>query len=199
MKRNTLLGRLAWVTLLVLTATCCGIPLARAEGQSLTLRVALFPYVPDRVGFQKAVSGAWAREHPEVGLEFADWDAYAADPDPTLDVFVFDGVYLSSFVDEGYLLPIPEEKVRDKKDLLPFALEGCTFGGTLYALPQLLCADFLYTRKDDAELAGVSDIMTLYGILGDRKTTSLIPEKMKGCWSIFPIRCWSKRCCIWTS
>lgn len=109
-----------------------------------------------------------------------DWDAYTSDPNNTLDVFSFDGIYLSSFSEKGYLLPIPPEKIQEREDLIPFTLAGCTFGGTLYALPQLLCADFLYTRKDDTALSGITDVMTLYDILGDRETQGVTPEENEG-------------------
>ena len=81
----------------------------------------------------------WKREHPDVSLRFADRDCYASDPDPPIDVFVFDGIYLSSFVEKGYLLSIPKEKIRNKEDMIPFALKGCISEGKFYALPQLLC------------------------------------------------------------
>lgn len=163
------------VLLVVLTVLMTGFSKqeAKVQNQKLTLEVALFPYVPDRVRFQEAVSDAWKREHPDVSLHFADWDCYASDPDPSIDVFVFDGIYLSSFVEEGYLLPIPKEKIRNREDIIPFVLKGCISRGKFYALPQLLCADFLYTRKDDAGLSDVSDIDTLYKRMGDRQTKSV--------------------------
>ena len=101
--------------LVVLAVLMTGFSKQEAKGQNhkLTLEVALFPYVPDRVRLQEAVSDVWKREHPDVSLHFADWDCYASDPDPSIDVFVFDGIYLSSFVEEGYLLPIPKEKIRN--------------------------------------------------------------------------------------
>ena len=152
----------------------------KAPDSKLTLEVALYPYVPDPDALRQAVRDAWTPEHPDVGLHFTDWDCYATDPGPALDVFVFDAIYLSSFVEEGYLLPIPEEKIRSREDLIPFALEGCRSDGTLYALPQLLCADFLYTRKDDRELSGVCDLPGLYDVLGDRINQSVIPEENEG-------------------
>ena len=152
----------------------------KASDAGLTLEVALYSYVPEPDAARQAVRDAWAREHPDVGLHFTDWDCYATDPGPELDVFVYDAIYLSSFVEEGYLLPIPEEKIRNREDMIPFALEGCRSDGTLYALPQLLCADFLYTRKDDRELSSVSDLPALYDILGDRKNQSVIPEENEG-------------------
>ena len=133
--------------------------------------------MPDPARFQEAVRVAWEREHPDIGLHFADWDCYVSDPDQALDVFVFDAIYLSSFVDEGYLLPIPEETIRNREDLFAFALEDCRSGEALYALPQLLCTDFLYTRKSDDALTGVSDLVALYDVLGDRQLQSVIPEE----------------------
>lgn len=59
-------------------------------------------------------------------------------------------------------------------------MEGCRSDGKLYALPQMLCTDFLYTRKDDSDLSGVSDLLTLYDVLGDRKSRSVIPEENEG-------------------
>ena len=153
---------------------------AITRNSDLTLEVALYPYVPDPDAFRQAVRDAWTPEHPDVGLHFVEWDCYVSDPDPELDVFVYDAIYLSSFVEEGYLLPIPEDKIRNREDLFPFALEGCRSDGTLYALPQLLCTDFLYTRKDDSVLSDVSDLPALYDVLGDRKTRSVIPEENEG-------------------
>ena len=168
------------IALLVLSLAGCGNQDTKTENRDLTLEVALYPYVPDMERFEAAVRERWAREHSDVTLHFVDWDCYSSDPDPALDVFVFDSIYLTSFVEAGYLLPIPEERIREREDILPFALEGCVWEGKLYALPQLLCTDFLYTRKDDTELSGVSDVMSLYEILGDRKTQSLIPEENEG-------------------
>ena len=168
-----------WIYLL-----CAGIALLTlpvgCSNHHLTLEVALYPYVSDIAKFQTVVSEAWEKEHPEVKLHFADWDCYESDPDPSLDVFVFDSIYLSSFVEEGLLTPIPEEKIQDKEDILPFALDDCISKGELYALPQMLCTDLLYTRKSDSDLSGVSDIEALYGILGDRKTQSVIPDEGEG-------------------
>ena len=158
----------------------CGNNTQKAENRDLTLEVALYPYVPDIERFQTVVRSEWAKTHPDIALHFADWDCYLSEPDPTLDVFVFDGIYLTSFVNEGHLLPISEQTIQDKENIFSFALEGCKCDNTLYALPQLLCTEFLYTRKDDLALSDVSDITTLYKILGDRKEQSVIPKEKEG-------------------
>ena len=167
------------IVLVIALAGCTG-QNGKTKSPELTLEVALYQYVSDYARFQQAVRDVWQREHPDTGLHFVDWDCYRSDLDPNLDVFVYDAIYLSSFAEEEYLLPIPEEMIRDREDLLPFALEGCFSGGKLYALPQLVCTNLLFTRKEDSALSEVSDLITLYEILGDRKTQTVIPEENEG-------------------
>lgn len=150
------------------------------ETENLTLNVALYPIIPDLEKFESDVARSWEAEHPDVELQFVDWSCYSEDPPDDLDVFVFDSIFLSEFIEKGYLKPFPEEKIRNKEDLVPFALEGCREDGVLYAVPQLLCTHFLYTRKGDAELADVGDIVTLYEKIGDRKLQTEIPEENEG-------------------
>ena len=92
--------------LLLLMAGCTG-QNGKTKSPELTLEVALYQYVSDYARFQQAVRDVWQREHPDTGLHFVDWDCYRSDLDPSLDVFVFDAIYLSSFAEEGNLLPIP--------------------------------------------------------------------------------------------
>ena len=166
--------------ILAVSPVGCGKQNSGTEKRDLTLEVALYPYVPDAAKFKEAVSNAWERRQTNAKLHFVDWNCYESDPDPKIDVFVFDGVYLTSFVEGGYLLPIPEDKVEKGSDMFSFAIEGCKNNGELYALPQLLCANYLFTRKDDPALSGATDIMVLYDILGDREVNSVMPEKNEG-------------------
>ena len=70
--------------------------------------------------------------HPDVELQFVDWSCYYDDPPDDLDVFVFDSIFLSEFIEKGYLEPFPEDKIPNKEDLVPFAVEGCREGGVLF-------------------------------------------------------------------
>ena len=170
------------LTLLLFAALMLsGLPRAFAEdGEELTLNVALFPYVPDEESFQASVAACWEEVHPDVKLTFTQWDCYFSDPDEQLDVFVFDSVFLTYFARAGYLLPFPEDKIADREDFIPFTLEECRVDGELYALPQLLCKDLLYTRVGDEALAAVQDIDTLYDLIGVRRLTSVIPGEKEG-------------------
>lgn len=150
------------------------------EAEDITLRASLYPVVPDMESYENAVIGRWKAEHPDINLELVDWYCYGEDLPDDLDVFVFDGIFLSEYLEKGYLLPIPEEAVRDKEDFVPFAIDGLRENGEFCAVPQFLCTSLLYTRKDDTELADVSDIVTLYEKIGDRKTQTEIPEDKEG-------------------
>ena len=84
-----------------------------------------------------------------------------------LDVFVFDAINLDVFADAGSLLPLSEEDIEDYDDLIPSFMNGCRIDGTIYAVPQLLCTDFLFTRKSDTGMSEIKSIDGLYHALGD--------------------------------
>ena len=50
----------------------------------------------------------WEAKHPDTKLELVDWYCYDEDLPDDLDVFVFDDIYLTEYLEKGYLLPIPE-------------------------------------------------------------------------------------------
>ncbi len=145
-----------------------------------TLRVSLYPIVPDMERYKKAVTMNWEAKHPDIKLELVDWYCYDEDLPDDLDVFVFDGIYLTEYLEKGYLLPIPEEAIQDIEDFIPFTTDGLRKDGNFCAVPQLICTSLLYTRKGDTELAGVSDTVMLYEKLGDRKNQSEVPDENEG-------------------
>lgn len=152
-----------------------------AETAEVTsLNVALYPYVPDPLRFQQAVTDKWNLVQPNVTLNFIDWDCYDNDPDANLDVFVFDAIFLSHFVEQNYLLPIPSDKVQDSADILEFSMNGCTVNGNIYAIPQIICTNLLYNRTGDTDVANVINIPQLYDVVGDRQSTGPIPEDNEG-------------------
>ena len=151
----------------------------RAEAGQV-LNVALYPVVPDQTRFQQAVEAVWKARHPEVELSFVDWNSYLQDPPEDLDVFVYDSIFLYDFLEKGCLLPLGEEDIRDADDFITCALSACRVDGTAYALPQLLCTDLLFARKDDAEVAKVENIRELYQVIGDSAAVPVPPAEGEG-------------------
>ena len=157
------------VLLLFGTVACSSRPTAPSpgptEGASDNLRVALYPYVPRLQQFKDVLQRSW--RHPDIGLEFVDWDGYSSDPPADLDVFVFDAIFFDHFVAKGYLSPIPRERIVDIDDFLPYAIEGSQIDGTHYAIPQLGCASLLFYRDGDQELARARTLEDIENALGN--------------------------------
>ncbi|MCR6113246.1 thiamine pyridinylase [Salipaludibacillus agaradhaerens] len=145
-----------------------------------SLTVALYPYVPDLERFEKAVAEEWATVQPDVALNFVDWDGYSSDPYEDLDVFVFDAIYLSHFIEEDYLMPLTHDDIDESTDILSFALDGVTVNDHVYAIPQIVCTNLLYTRADDSSLSEVSSVPELYQKVGPRQSSGIIPEHGEG-------------------
>ena len=148
---------------------CLGAFLAgqcRAE-EPAALNVSLYPYVPDYEAFKRTAAALWGEKHPETALNFVDWDCYGGSVPDDLDVFVFDTLSLDAFAGKGFLLPLPEEAIGDRADLIPCFMEGCRVDGGILAVPQLLCTDLLFTRGEDEDLKDVQSIDGLYAALDD--------------------------------
>lgn len=145
-----------------------------------TLNVALYGYVPDPIRFKKAVESEWNKKEPNVKLNFVDWDCYDEDPPENLDVFVFDAIYLSHFINKGYLAEISDKDIKNKDDIIPFAMDGCTVNGVTYAIPQIICTNLLFSRKGDIEIQKVNSVFDLYENIGDIKGDNINLPNNKG-------------------
>ena len=168
-KNQKILARVGFLTIVI----CLSVSfITFADTGALTsadqevLNVSLYKVLPDYDSFEEIVEECWSEMHPEIGLNFVDWDCYSGEVPEDLDVFVFDTTSLDAFAQKGYLLALSAEDIQDYDDLIPSFMEGCLVYGTFYAVPQILCTDLLYTRKDDDDLKNVQNIDDLYDALG---------------------------------
>ncbi len=165
--------------LLVALAGCAATgqaPVAGPEPESLS--VGVYPWVPRVDQFKTAIDRAWRQRHPNVRLEFAASDAWDGgyDTDPGgLDVFVFDAIFLDDFHHRGFLAPIRPDEVEHPGDFLSYALEGSHVDGTLYGLPQLGCADILFFRHGDEQLAAADTLREVVAALGECTYSTEVP------------------------
>ena len=150
----------------------------RSTSDPITLNVSLYKTLPHYDSFEKTVKECWNEKHPDVKLNFEDWDCYSRKIPEDLEVFVLDSASLDSFAEKGCLLALSEEEIQDYNDLIPPFTEGCRVNGEIFAVPQLLCTDLLYTRVEDAELKNADSVNDLFdamdepGLLLDKTSSS---------------------------
>ena len=69
--------------------------------------------------------------------------------DSSVDVFSADIIWVAELAFNGWVLPLDEYFDEDmRRDFFPNAIEACSFGGKIYAVPNRTDAPFLYYRKD---------------------------------------------------
>jgi thiamine pyridinylase len=131
------------------------------------LNVGLYPYVPRPAQFELVVEADWRLAHPEVALNFVDYDCYQSDPGADVDVFGFDCIYLSELAQAGFLTPISAGQIDDDGDFFPWALAACRYDGGFFAIPYLACAYSLVYRDGDDALAKALSLEDVYAVIGD--------------------------------
>lgn len=151
---------------------------ARTNTDQLTLRVALYPYVPRLQQFKDVLADMWTRD--DVALEIVSWDGYDQDPPASLDVFVFDAIFLDYFRAKGYLHPIAADDIEHLDDFLDYAITGSRAGDVYYALPQLGCASLLFYREDDTQLANARTLDEIADAVGTCTYTDTTPPAGHG-------------------
>ncbi len=151
---------------------------------TITLSVALFPYVPDVEYFKKVITDTWKSDasHNNVNLEFiTDWDCYSCEEVPDkYDIVVVDAIYLREYAEKGELLAINEADIDHYEDILPFVREGLKVDGKIYGMPEMICANLFFYRAGDEEVAQAGNVDKLYEVMGSYEYTEPEPEKGKG-------------------
>jgi thiamine pyridinylase len=129
---------------------------ARAESptvEPVTLRVALYPYVPEREGLFLALAQGFQRQNPGIAIEMAEVDPnkdYYGDGllDLSADVYETDTILLSRMVAARKIAALTVSLADFSED----SRDAVTRGGQVYAVPHWLCGNYLFYRKDDAAI-----------------------------------------------
>lgn len=159
-----------------------GVNTSDGANENITLKVALYPYVPDTTLFATVIQDKWNDLHPEVKLEFIeDWDCYKNKTiDERLDVITFDGLYLTEYASTGQLLELDSSDISQPEDILEFVREGIKYDGKTYGAAQMICANLFYYREGDTELADVHNVDALYDVLGETIPDEPVPLDGRG-------------------
>ncbi len=185
--KRTLLTVVA-IAVVTLSAGCAGragqLGVSEPSATGTTLTVALYPWVPRPEQFEQAVSAEWAKVQPNVSLTFvpsSQWDGgYSDDPTTSMDVFVFDAMFLEYFRSQNYLEPMQASEIQDIGDFVPYAINGVQDSGQYYAIPQLGCANILFYQQSDTPLANATTLSQVKAALNQCSYTSEIPPDRRG-------------------
>lgn len=164
----------------LVVALCLCVATLFAAEEPAPLRVALYPYVPVLADFQETVLAAWKKDGHTRPIEFVAWDYYFEAYRPDLDVLPTDPIYLSKYVADGNLLPLPATAAEDPSDLYDFARAAGSVDGVLYGVPQMLCTTLLFYRPDDELAAKVTTFAELLAGAGARQGAECRPPNGEG-------------------
>lgn len=178
------LGGAQLLRILIVVAICSGIPLSCrcASKEKTTLRVNLFPYLPDAAGdnlkgMAARIKKEFEEQNPSVTLEvtlsttndFYDLANYK-EWVKNFDVIEPDTLFLADLV-------APDELIEDwgiipENDWQLPARNAAKVNGKVYAIPHWLCGYFLFSR--DEHIAKAENLKDLVAIL--QATHGKIPE-----------------------
>ena len=159
---------------LAFVTTCSGVATScvRQTPDKVTLRVNLFPYLPDAAGdnlegVSRRIKSEFEQENRSVNLEVTlnkDNDFYNVENYKDwlmrFDVVEPDTLFLSDLLSAGL---IEDWGRADESDWQLPAREAATVNGKVYALPHWLCGYFLFSR--DAHIAKAENIKDLVAAL----------------------------------
>jgi thiamine pyridinylase len=153
--------------------------------QPITLRVALYPFVPDRLALFEKIEAIFECENPGVNVVLISspnaTDNYYDDDDAKkkgiqfvdADVYEIDTVLLSDFVNLGKIAPIQ----LPFDDIAPETLKAVTRGSSVYGVPHWLCGNFLFYRKSDTTIANAVTWKDVVDALTKHNKTLLVDFK----------------------
>ena len=140
--------------------------------EATTLRVALYPYVPERYAVFALLAREFQRRNPGVVLDLVEVDPkkdYYEDGllDLEADVYEIDSILLTDML--GKIVPLSVSLAN----FSPEAVEAVTRNGQVYAVPHWLCGNFLFYRKDNVAVRNAVTWNDLITALGQQKRAML--------------------------
>src|SRR5437667_6481994 len=124
----------------------------------VTLRVALYPYVPDRKAVFHELEREFERRHPSVNIELVDDDDFTGNyydgglERADADVYEVDTILLADLIQLKKIAPI---NLPDHY-FLPEALAAVTRAEQVYAVPHWVCGNFLFYQRDNAAIGSAT-------------------------------------------
>lgn len=173
------------IMLPVLVALClCAIACARPRQR--TLRVVLYPFIPEFTSAAETVKRAFEVENPGVNLSILDLSGnYYAPGDASYvgqvqaDVIELDSVFLADFVHQHKIQELPPEILLSQSELLASAYRGSILDGKRFGAPHWACRNFLFFPAAAPPSPPVTTLTQLETFIGNNTSNGLLMD-MKG-------------------
>lgn len=148
---------------------------SQAASDAITLRVALYPYVPERYALFALLAQGYQRRNPGVTIDLVEVEPgkdYYAGGLVALDadVYEIDTILLDEVIAANKIAPLD----LTLGGFAPESVAAVTRNGTVYALPHWLCGNFLFYRKDDAEVRDAATWADLARVLARRRESIFV-------------------------
>ncbi len=136
-------------------------------GSRRTLKVVLYPFVPDRIGLFYDIKRDFEEKHDDIKVDIIDLtENYYDESKPKAvtntdaAVYELDSVFLADFVKSNLIQPLPDSLVPVPLKFLPVAEKASQIEGRWYGLPHWVCTNFLFFKLGDR----IGDVKTLSGL-----------------------------------
>lgn len=148
-----------------------------------TLKVGLYPYVPRVKQFKQVLDKKWATLNTGIRLDIITdesvWDGgYDKNPG-TIDVYVFDGLFLNKYKNAKLLEPLKANEIDPSgnlADFLSFTINGVKNSGeeTYSGIPMFGCTNILFYRKGSG-LENATTFNQVHNVVKTCQYTGLVP------------------------
>ncbi len=151
----------------------------------VTLRVALYPFTPDRLALFQKIESVFECENPNVNVVLVSTknatDNYYSDDEKKkkgfrfveADVYEVDTILLADFIKLGKIAPI----ALPFSDFAPEGIAAVTRNGKIFGVPRWLCGNFLFYRRTDTQMRDVQTWKELRDVLAARNQGLLVDFK----------------------
>jgi thiamine pyridinylase len=187
------LKRIALLPVLILSASVlvsCGQTQSQAASQKTQLRVVLYPFIPEFNYAADTVKKMFEKENPDIELTVLDLsnNYYSSDPKDDqntyigkvqADVYELDSVFLTDFVKQGKIKPLPDDVLLPADQLLKNASAGSMIDGKRFGSAHWACGNFLFITKAGTPTDPPTTLKDLAALIGTDPSQKMMVD-MKG-------------------
>jgi thiamine pyridinylase len=165
----------------------CDVPIPNQAVVPIKLRVALYPFTPDRLALFHKIESVFECENPGVNVVLISTenagDNYYSDDETKkqgfrfvdADVYEIDTILLSDFIALGKIAPVE----LPYNDFTREGIEAVTRDGKIFGVPRWLCGNFLFYHKSDMLIKNAQSWKELRDLLAARNQALLVDFKGK--------------------